>query len=170
MSRSIADLPAYHCSIWKKTIRRRWRQRLIPGLVMVTWLLWLVPSLGWSEHVPQLKWMAPYRAADGASCCGITDCFKAQVTLLSPPTEAWVRVFITALEDWQHQQHWVNTVVIVPGRSIHRSEDAQAWYCSKAHFQTWNSLGEETNEVCYTTNSYDVRSECVRCIFVNVGA
>jgi hypothetical protein len=125
---------------------------------------------GWSEHRAQLTWMAPYRAVDGSACCGVNDCFKAQVTLLSKPTDEWVRVLVSALEDWHHQRSWINTVVVVPGRSIHRSEDAHAWYCSKGYFQTWNSAGEETNQVCYTDTSYTVRHECVRCIFVNFGA
>jgi hypothetical protein len=80
----------------------------------------LLAARGWSEHVPQLEWMAPYRAADGGSCCGITDCFRAQVTLLSEPTDEFVRVLVSSVQDWGHRQVWVNTVVIVPGRSIYR--------------------------------------------------
>jgi hypothetical protein len=102
-------------------------------LLCLTAMWWAV---GWSAHVPYLQWMAPYRAADGSACCDITDCFKAAVTLLSEPTGEMVRVLVSTVEDKQHQQVGVETVVVVPGRSIHRSEDAQSWYCTRAHFQS----------------------------------
>jgi hypothetical protein len=112
----------------------------------------------------------PYRAADGSACCDIADCFKAAVTVLSNPTEEMVRVLVSTVEDTQHQQVWVQTVVVVPGRSIYRSEDAQSWYCTRAHFQSWNTLGETTSQPCATVAGYRIISPCVRCIFVNVGA
>jgi hypothetical protein len=136
----------------------------------VVCLVALPGAVAWSEHVPQLKWMAPYRAADGGSCCGITDCLRAEVTLLSEPTEEMVQVLVSYLEDWYHRLFWVNTVVIVPGRSIHLSEDAHGWYCYKTHFQTWNTAGEEKSQACTTDEGYNVTGECVRCLFVNVGA
>ena len=68
----------------------------------------LFGSTGWSEHLPQLNWMAPYRAADGASCCGMNDCFKAQLTVMSEPVNEWVRVRVTSLEDWAHRQFRVH--------------------------------------------------------------
>jgi hypothetical protein len=152
-------------------VRLRWcRQWRALGLLALFCLTVLLAAHGWSEHVPQLEWMAPYRAADGGSCCGITDCFRAQVTLLSEPTDEFVRVLVSSVQDWDYRQVWVNTVVIVPGRSIYRSEDAQSWYCSNTYFQTWTAAGEETNQACYTDESYAVRTECVRCIFVNFGA
>jgi hypothetical protein len=81
-----------------------------------------------------------------------------------------VRVLVSTVEDTQHQQVRVQTVVVVPGRSIHRSEDPQSWYCTRAHFQSWNALGETTSQPCATSASYHIISPCVRCIFVGVGA
>jgi hypothetical protein len=81
-----------------------------------------------------------------------------------------VRVLVSALEDDQHRQFWVQTVVVVPGRSIHRSEEAQGWYCTKSHYQSWNALGETIAQPCVTAAGYRVISPCVRCIFVSTGA
>jgi hypothetical protein len=119
--------------------------------------------------VPQLQWMAPYRAADGSACCGITDCLKAEITLLSAPTEEMVRVLVRMVGDGRPGQFSAQTVVIVPGRSIHRSEDAHSWYCTKSHFQSWNANGETTNQPCVAATGYRIITPCTRCIFVNVG-
>jgi len=129
----------------------------------------VLQALAWSAHVPQLQWMAPYRSADGSACCDITDCLRAEVTLLSTPTDEMVRVLVSWLEGHDHRQHTVNTVVVVPRNSIHRSEDAHGWYCTKAHVESWNTLGESTNLACVTTTGYRVIGMCVRCIFVGVG-
>jgi hypothetical protein len=153
-----------------RNARRWWNRRIGLGLLALVCLIILFGSTGWSEHLPQLQWMAPYRAADGASCCGINDCFKAQVTLMSEPVNERVRVRVTSLEDWAHRQFWIHAEVVVPQSSIHRSQDEHSWYCSNRHFQTWNVFGETTNQICYTHESYEVRTECVRCIFLNVGA
>jgi hypothetical protein len=155
---------------WSRTAQRWWPRRIGLGLLVLVCLSVLFGTSAWSDHIPQLKWMAPYRAADGASCCGINDCFKAQVTLMSEPVNERVRVRVTSLEDWAHRQFWINAEVIVPQSSIHRSQDEHSWYCSNRHFQTWNVFGETTNQICYSHESYDVRTECVRCIFLNVGA
>jgi hypothetical protein len=146
---------------------RPWSVARLMVLLYLTAMWWAVV---WSAHVPHLQWMAPYRAADGSACCDIADCFKAAVTVLSEPTEEMVRVLVSTVEDTQHQQVWVQTVVVVPGRSIHRSEEAQSWYCTRAHFQSWNALGETTSQPCATSAGYRIISPCVRCIFVDVGA
>jgi hypothetical protein len=157
------------CMMQDKT--RGWlRLWSVARLMVLLCLTAMWEAVAWSAHVPHLQWMAPYRAADGSACCDITDCFKAAVTLLSEPTEEMVRVLVSTVEDTQHQQVGVQTVVVVPGRSIHRSEDAQSWYCTRAHFQSWNALGETTSQPCATAAGYRIISPCVRCIFVNVGA
>ena len=154
-------------SVWGNT--KQTRQRAAEVLLVIPALLTVFAALAWSAHVPQLQWMAPYRAADGSACCDITDCLQAQVTLLSTPTDEMVRVLVKRLEDPQHRQHEINTEVMVPRGSIHRSEDAHDWYCTKAHFQSWNALGETTNQACVTGTGYRITSPCVRCIFINVG-
>lgn len=154
-------------AVWDAS--RQTRQWVVEVLLMNLGLLVVLVALAWSAHVPQLQWMAPYRSADGSACCDITDCLRAQVTLLSTPTDEMVRVLISWLEDHNHRQHGVNTVVVVPKNSIHRSEDAHGWYCTKSHVQSWNVLGETTNQACVTDAGYRITSPCVRCIFVNVG-
>ena len=89
---------------------RPWSIARFMVLLCLTAMWWAV---GWSAHVPHLQWMSPYRAADGSACCNIADCFKAAVTLLSEPTGEMVRVLVSTVEDTQHQQVLVQTVVIV---------------------------------------------------------
>ena len=145
------------------------KRQVVAILLAILGLLTVLAALAWSAHVPHLQWMAPYRSADGSACCDITDCLPAQVALLSTPTDEMVRVLVKRLEDPQHRQHEINTEVMVPRGSIHRSEDAHDWYCTKAHFQSWNALGETTNQACVTDTGYRITSLCVRCIFINVG-
>ena len=143
------------------------------GIASLIWVIFFTALWGataWSAHVPQLQWMAPYHAADGSSCCGISDCMKAEITLLSEPTEEMVRVLVSMVEDDRQQYFSVQTVVVVPGRSIHRSEDAHSWYCTRSHFQSWTNRGETTSQPCVTDAGYRIISPCVRCIFVNFGA
>ena len=169
MDRHPGSRPTHQPRGWGGNALRWWRRQIVTGLLALVCLGVLFGATGWSEHIPQLKWMAPYRSADGASCCGINDCFKAQVTVMSEPVNERVRVLVTSLEDWAHRQFWIHAEVIVPLSSIHRSQDEHSWYCAKRHFQTWNIFGEKTNRTCYTHESYEVRTECVRCIFLNVG-
>ena len=164
------------CCYNTKRFRWRWKFgespycQVMSALIVLFCATLLFGAVALGEHISLLKWMAPYRSANGASCCGVNDCFKAQVTLLSEPTAEYVSVLVRSLENWQHQKFLPNTVVIVPSKGIHHSEDSRSWYCSNLHFRTWNALGEETNQICYTDEGFKIISECVRCIFVNVGA
>lgn len=160
------------------TKRHKWRCKVgeppyrqsMSALIVLFCTTLLFGDVALGEHIALLKWMAPYRSANGASCCGVNDCFRAQVTLVSEPAAEYVSVLVHSLENRQHQKFLPNAVVIVPSKSIHRSEDSHSWYCSNLHFRTWNALGEETNQSCYTDKGFKIISECARCIFVNVGA
>jgi len=83
------------------------------GCVLVAFLSWVA-----AKHTPATARMAKYRNTQGISCCGVTDCRVAQVSLVrQTPRETTVR--INGVE------------VVLPTTSVFQSETPEAYWCSE---------------------------------------
>jgi hypothetical protein len=78
-------------------------------------LLWV---RGAAEHTAALRWMQGYRYADGVGCCSEHDCLPWPVAVLQP-TGDQVTVRIG------------ETVVQLPAKSVHATQDGQTYWCCK---------------------------------------
>lgn len=93
-----------------------------------------------SEHMPSLAWMARYTSASGTYCCSERDCIPATVALWPSALEAGTMVVR------------VNGVLLLlPEKSVHRSEDGNTWWCCKT----------DAERTCPSTP----RAETTRCVF-----
>src|SRR3990167_5870294 len=72
-------------------------------------------AIGYAQHG---AWQDAYRSADGTRCCGPADCKAVPVSII-----AHDGVTVEALV--------FGIRVIVPAASVHRSEDAQSWWCMR---------------------------------------
>ena len=131
------------------------RRRIVAHLVLMTLLLFFAPRLT-AEHRPGLDWMRGYKGADGTSCCGQTDCIKAETRLVTEPNGATVNVEIAGIYRHHDQVRWVMTTVTLPVLSVHRSEEPVGYWCY------WN--GSRRMEP-----PADITPETTRCVFVTVG-
>lgn len=93
-------------------------QRL--GLAVMGGVCGIVLSLlamVYAEHLPSLAWMAQYKSANGMGCCSGRDCKPATIALIQiGETETTVLI--------------QGTVVVLPSKSVHPSEDGQTYRCS----------------------------------------
>src|SRR5262245_41021619 len=104
--------------------RRRWRGNRVVGMarfravrpflllglvgVMVLW------EYSHAEHTAALRWMMGYTSAEGVGCCSERDCFPWPVALLQlTGDQATVRIG--------------DTVVQLPAKSVHATQDGQTY-------------------------------------------
>jgi len=71
-----------------------------------------------AEHTAALRWMQGYRGADGVGCCSEHDCLPWPVAVLQH-TGDQVTVRIG------------ETVVQLPAKSVHATQDGQTYWCCK---------------------------------------
>lgn len=74
--------------------------------------------LAWAEHTPSLAWMSRYTSAGGVGCCSERDCVQAPVAVIQFGEQETTVVI-----------H--GTVLVIPAKSVHQSEDEKSWWCSK---------------------------------------
>jgi hypothetical protein len=125
-------------------------------LTCLFFLLLVWTSWGYGEHHQALGWMSGTKAADGSSCCGISDCTRAHAKLLEEPTGDKVRVYVEAVTRSYFSTDYqpVNREITLPVGSVHRSIET---------FDLW----------CYRNYGYGdtplVRADTTRCLFIAVG-
>ena len=93
----------------------KWVGCLLMSLVCV--LVAFLRGVG-AEHTPDTAWMAKYRNAQGISCCGVTDCQVARVSLVRQAGDKMVGL-INGVE------------VTLPAQSVHPSETPHTYWCSE---------------------------------------
>jgi hypothetical protein len=93
-----------------------WRLCLLLGVASVA-LLWVH---GAAEHTAALRWMQGYRGADGVGCCSEHDCLPWPVAVLQyTGDQVTVRIG--------------ETVVQLPAKSVHATQDGQTYWCCKTN-------------------------------------
>ena len=78
-------------------------------------LLWVH---GAAEHTAALRWMQGYTGADGVGCCSEHDCLPWPVAVLQHTGD---QVTVQLGE----------TVMQLPTRSVHATQDGQTYWCCK---------------------------------------
>ncbi len=76
MDRSPGSSPTHQPRGWGGNALRWWRRQIVTGLLALVCLGVLFGVTGWSEQIPRLNWMAPYRSADGAPVVALTTASK----------------------------------------------------------------------------------------------
>jgi hypothetical protein len=119
-----------------------------------------------------------YKGADGIPCCGKRDCVKAEITLLTEPTEPEIDLMVTYIELVDGRIVEKHALVQgVPQASVHRSEDAFGYWCHRyAQSEAtmgWYGYGNRNPyarpfERCGSPD-YPMKLECLRCAFVSWG-
>jgi hypothetical protein len=71
-----------------------------------------------AEHTAALRWMQGYTGADGVGCCSEHDCLPWPVAVLQHTGD---QVTVRLGE----------TVVQLPARSVHATQDGQTYWCCK---------------------------------------
>src|SRR5262245_32699957 len=90
----------------------RWHLLLLLGLAGAA-LLWESTQ---AAHIVALRWMSGYKSADGVGCCSARDCLPWPVAVLQlTEDQATVRIG--------------DTVVQLPIRSVHATQDGQTYWC-----------------------------------------
>jgi hypothetical protein len=91
-----------------------WGLCVLLGVASIA-LLW-VHSV--AEHTAALQWMQGYRGADGVGCCSEHDCLPWPVAVLQyTGNQVTVRIG--------------ETVVQLPAKSVHATQDGQTYWCCK---------------------------------------
>lgn len=91
-----------------------WRLLLLLGLASVV-VLW---GDSHAEHTATLNWLTGYTSAEGVGCCSERDCIPWPVALLQlAGDQAMVRIG--------------DTVVQLPAKSVHATQDGQTYWCCK---------------------------------------
>lgn len=92
----------------------RWCLLLLLGLAGAA-LLWESTQ---AAHIVALRWMSGYKSADGVGCCSARDCLLRPVAVLQlTEDQATVRIG--------------DTVVQLPIRSVHATQDGQTYWCCR---------------------------------------
>jgi len=106
-------------TIMKRHSVNGWRLLLLLGGLASVVVLW-GPSH--AEHTAALHWMAGYTSAEGVGCCSERDCFPWPVALLQlTGDQATVRIG--------------DTVVQLPAKSVHATQDGQTYWCCKTNLE-----------------------------------
>ena len=95
-----------------------WRLLLLVGLagVMVLW------GYSHAEHTAALHWMMGYTSAEGVGCCSERDCVPWPVAVLQlTGDQTMVRIG--------------ETVVQLPAKSVHATQDGQTYWCCKTNME-----------------------------------
>ena len=101
---------------WRHPGVHGWRLLLLLGLVGVV-VLW---GHGYAEHIAALHWMMGYTSAEGVGCCSERDCHPWPVAVLQlTGDQAMVRIG--------------DTVVQLPAKSVHATQDGQTYWCCKTN-------------------------------------
>jgi hypothetical protein len=91
-----------------------WGLCVLLGVASVA-LLWVH---GAAEHTAALRWMQGYRGSDGVGCCSEHDCLPWPVAVLQyTGDQVTVRIG--------------ETVVQLPAKSVHATQDGQTYWCCK---------------------------------------
>jgi hypothetical protein len=112
------------------------------------------PIFVYSEHKPDLAWMAPYKGVGNISCCSTLDCRPAVVALVPLPAQAghvWVSVDGVVME--------------VPVKAVHESETTEAYWCYRADMQSEITMHDGRAHF----SSPPVSLEKTRCVFYATG-
>lgn len=131
-------------------------------------IIWFV-AFGHAED-----WRSKYTDTNGVNCCGKLDCIKAEVTLLTEPTQDPVRILVSFVQPPNAVEPlWRNVILDVPMRSVHRSEDAYGYWCHRmgpsAFGPFYSPYQSHSGERC-SAPDYLVNEKCLRCIFVSWGS
>ena len=103
---------------WRHSRVHRWRLLLLFGLAGVV-VLW---GYSHAEHTAALHWMAGYTSAEGVGCCSERDCLPWPVAVLQlTGNQAMVRIG--------------DTVVQLPAKSVHATQDGQTYWCCKTNIE-----------------------------------
>jgi hypothetical protein len=97
---------------WSQNVQRR---LLLVLVIAAGALLW---EYGYGEHIAALRWMTGFKSADGVGCCSERDCFPWPIAVLQLSAEqATVRIG--------------DTVVQLPARSVHATQDGETYWCCR---------------------------------------
>lgn len=95
-----------------------WRRVLLLGLAGVV-VLW---GDSHAEHTAALHWMMGYTSAEGVGCCSERDCRPWPVAVLQlTGDQVMVRIG--------------DTVVQLPAKSVHATQDGQTYWCCKTNME-----------------------------------
>lgn len=96
----------------------------------------------YAEHIAVLHWMSGYKSADGVGCCSERDCLPLPIAVLQLTSDqAIVRIG--------------DTVVQLPAKSVHATQDGQTYWCCRT-----NAHGQCPTEPSRATT---------RCVFYATG-
>jgi len=93
-----------------------WCLLLLLGLAGVV-VLW---GYSHAEHTAVLHWMTGYTSAEGVGCCSERDCLPWPVAVLQFTSD---QVMVRIGE----------TVVQLPAKSVHATQDGQTYWCCKTN-------------------------------------
>lgn len=95
-----------------------WSLLVLLGLasVMVLW------GHSHAEHATTLRWMMGYTNAEGVGCCSERDCLPWPVAVLQLTGD---QVMVQIGE----------TVVQLPAKSVHATQDGQTYWCCKTNLE-----------------------------------
>lgn len=103
---------------WQQLRVHRWHLLLLLALASVV-VLW---GDSQAEHTVARRWMLGYTNAEGVGCCSERDCLPWPVAVLQFTGEqTTVRIG--------------DTVVQLPAKSVHATQDGQTYWCCKTNLE-----------------------------------